>query len=118
MANVAENMLVYIVFVTITFYNSVLKCYCENRNGNFENNGILCGKDGVFQRTERCNHDEWCIGPSSEEYAIDRSRELCEKGTIFQKTLWYEAIISGFYKKYGLIINISQCLITSYDILW
>ena len=31
------------------------KCYCENKNGYNDNNGILCGKNGIFNRTHNCN---------------------------------------------------------------
>ena len=72
--------------------NNALSCYCENKNGNGEDNGISCGilddkrgmVDGGFYKTTSCKPNEWCTGPSHlndsvqiKNYAKD---SLCSAG--------------------------------------
>ena len=60
------------------------KCYCEHSNGDSENNGILCGSRGAYQKTDDCYNDYWCTGASDESEAVPlkSKNELCEEATV------------------------------------
>ena len=50
-------------------------------------NGILCGRDESFKKTNNCPNDEWCTGPSNASGAIVSWRQLCTKGICFFTTI-------------------------------
>ena len=57
------------------------RCYCEFENGGPENNGIMCGFDGIFERTTECGVNQWCTGPANMSSAVLGSSQLCKKAT-------------------------------------
>ena len=53
------------------------KCYCEFENGYHENSGILCEKNGTFQKAIVCGSKAFCTGPSSEQDAANGTSGMC-----------------------------------------
>ena len=56
------------------------KCICEYQNGQGRNSGILCERNGKFQKALLCGLDQTCSGPSKEEVALNGTLGLCKKG--------------------------------------
>ena len=58
-------------------------CYCEHKNGQAPNNGIMCGYTGKpFSVHGYCGSDETCVGPTandplSKRFPSIRKAELC-----------------------------------------
>ena len=76
------------VFRKWFFIDASLKCYCEHKNGATGKNGIMCGKDGRYQRTGYCSSDEWCTGTVNAHDAVVpelNKAELCTKGGKFKR---------------------------------
>ena len=65
---------------------SEIKCYCENRNGGFGNNTIICEDEGGIVNTTTCESDEGCTGPSKRDNGalyypfLPMTANLCQKG--------------------------------------
>ena len=63
-------------------------CYCENKNGEMLNNGIICGYEGEeFSKNGDCLDGLVCVGPTKEGPASQRvpsfrRQELCSKGSV------------------------------------
>ena len=60
----------------------VSKCHCEFKNGGGEKSGILCERNGVFEKALLCGPDSVCIGPSWEQDATNGTNTLCKQGMI------------------------------------
>ena len=60
------------------------KCYCEFQNGSGQKSGILCKRNGSFQKALLCGLDpenpQICSGPSTKEYAVNATTALCKSG--------------------------------------
>ena len=56
------------------------KCFCEYHNGQGSNSGILCERNGTFQKALLCGKDQICSGPSTEEDAVNEPSGLCKQG--------------------------------------
>ena len=58
-------------------------CYCQHKNGQTPNNGIMCGYKGdVFSVHAHCSSDESCVGPTADDplptrIPSFRKAELC-----------------------------------------
>ena len=62
------------------------KCYCQHLNGDSSHNGIVCGSDGAYVKTDSCISDSWCTGPHNESRSVPASSKhemLCEVATVF-----------------------------------
>ena len=56
------------------------KCYCEFKNADANNNGIMCNTtDGSARLFGSCDIGQRCTGHETENY-LNRKLELCEKG--------------------------------------
>ena len=58
----------------------IKRCYCENKNGGFGKNGIVCMHDNNTHTTTSCEQSEGCIGTTKAKNALMNPRLLCEKG--------------------------------------
>ena len=61
------------------------KCFCEYFNGQGENSGILCNRNGTYQKALICGIEQICSGPSTEEDASYGMGGLCKQG----KSNWH-----------------------------
>ena len=55
-------------------------CYCEYKDRDLRENGILCERNGTFQKATRCGSQEVCSGPFAPEDAVQGTYSLCKKG--------------------------------------
>ena len=60
----------------------VSKCHCEFKNGGGEKSGILCERNGIFEKALICGLESVCTGPFSEQDAINETDALCKQGKI------------------------------------
>ena len=65
--------------INILINQDEIKCQCEFKNGNVDNNGIKCDKDGTDVKIGSCYSDKWCTGSVEYDYS-SRKSTLCEKG--------------------------------------
>ena len=42
----------------------------------------MCEKNGIFVRATSCVGNDFCVGPSSEEWALNGTRKLCSSGNV------------------------------------
>ena len=61
------------------------KCYCEFKNGYGEKSGILCERNGTFEKALLCGLTSYCTGPSSEQDAANGTSAMCTQGKIINK---------------------------------
>ena len=56
-------------------------CYCKDKRGEPDRNGIMCITNRIFERLDPCQEDEWCIGPKTPDQAEQfSSKTFCAKG--------------------------------------
>ena len=58
----------------------ITKCYYEYHNGRGNNNGILCERNGTFQKALLCGLEQVCSGASTQEDAVNGIIGLCKQG--------------------------------------
>ena len=61
------------------------KCFCEYHNGQGENSGVLCNRNGTYQKALKCGLEQSCLGPSTKKNAVNGTGGLCKQG----KNNWY-----------------------------
>ena len=66
------------------FLSVETQCLCEFQNGGTGRNGIMCEKNGTFVKATSCIGSDFCVGPSSEEKALNGTRNLCSPGNLIK----------------------------------
>ena len=58
------------------------RCFCQEENGEYPYNGIICGKSNRFAVTSHCASDATCSGGHRLDYAVKAANhsQLCSKG--------------------------------------
>ena len=77
------------------------KCYCEYQNGRGNNNGILCERNGTFQKALLCGGDQICSGPSTEEDAVSGTVGLCKQGKKYHLSILRNAFLENIEINYN-----------------
>ena len=84
------------------------KCFCEYHNGQGIDNGILCERNGTFQRALTCGEDQSCSGPTKEEDAVNGTIGLCTKGRKYHLSVLTNAFKMYFRSVFILIFVLIQ----------
>ena len=65
--------------IKVNLISAVEKCYCEFKNSDANNNGIMCNTtDGSARLFGSCDLGQLCNGDETDDY-LNRKQELCEK---------------------------------------
>ena len=60
----------------------VSKCHCEFKNGGNKKSGILCERNGIFEKALLCGPEGVCTGPFHEQDARNGTDTLCKLGKL------------------------------------
>ena len=85
------------------------KCFCEYHNGQGNDNGILCERNGTFQKALLCGENKSCSGPSTEEDAVNGTIGLCKQGRKYHLSVLTNAFLDywNYTDKFIKIISIT-----------
>ena len=73
------------------------KCYCEFKYGFGEKSGILCKRNGTFEKVLLCGSKSFCTGPSSKQDATKGTSVMCtqEPGKIINNMQLFHFIVTN-----------------------